>query len=126
MTYWECLICTERQETMPYIQICDKCIDPFAAYLCRQEMHPVKRSDGLDIWDHPAINQDHFRMLARQQASALLRRWKPRGSKVVVTDDMVDRMLLIHDEIDYAADPTANWVIGARAKMRKSLEALFK
>jgi len=46
--------------------------------------------------------------------------------KPAVTDEMVDRMLLIHDEIDYAADPTANWVVEARAKMRADLEEFFR
>lgn len=41
-----------------------------------------------------------------------------------VTDELVDRMLLIHEEIDATADPEARSVIEARAKMRVSLEVL--
>jgi hypothetical protein len=81
--HWDCVLCLEDQETVDYprVMVCDQCIEPLAAKLCREEMAPVKQSDGVDIWDHPAINQTHFRDRARSICALLLRRRRPRTQR---------------------------------------------
>jgi hypothetical protein len=42
-----------------------------------------------------------------------------------ISDDVVDRMLWLYEDTDATADPGATEVVRARARMRRSLEAVW-
>jgi predicted amidophosphoribosyltransferase len=56
--YWACRVCKRRQESIDYpsVAICELCLRPLAARLCREALGAKLDAEGVDrgYWMHRA------------------------------------------------------------------------
>jgi hypothetical protein len=83
MSYrWHCRICHEQNDTdiSPNVPVCDKCVQPVAAYLCKEELNIDLNVRGVD----KAYWMDQARFLV----ALTVKRWKHISQRGLTTDMM--------------------------------------
>lgn len=73
--FWYCRICHDQKTTPehPNVPVCDKCVEPVAAYLCKEELNVDMNVRGVD--------REYWMDQARFLMALAVKRWVPLGQR---------------------------------------------